>query len=164
MVGRLRFRGSGVFGLWIAFFLPEARRQSPKRQSKSGLSRKQPTVSHKAYEKAKAYADRTKRNINSYVGPDVDTVKLIMAVGDEFIREYESGDETARVTASKAYMERLKLVYGNKPVYGYKYNSLLKKEIAVPIVFGIYRNSDDFYIEVGDGAFCTVASLPIDAL
>lgn len=117
-----------------------------------------------AYEQAKKGVARMKRNINWFVGPDVDLAQQLIRDGERFIREYESGDEQTKLAAYAVHTQTWTRVLETKPVYGYKYNEILKKETTIPINFNIYKDSDSFYIQVGDGAFCTVASVSIEAL
>lgn len=118
----------------------------------------------RAYEEAKRGVARMKRNINWFVGPDVDLAEQLIRDGEKFVREYESGDEQAKLAAYAVHMQTWTRVLENKPVYGYKYNEILKRRTTVPITFNIYKDSDSFYIQVGDGALCTVASVSVEAL
>ena len=117
-----------------------------------------------AYEQAQKSVARMKRNSSMFVGPDVDLGEQLIRDYEWFIREYESGDEKAKLAAYAVHTQTWTRVLENKPVYGYRYNEILKQETTVPITFNIYKDADSFYIKVGDGAFCTVASIPPDAL
>lgn len=112
------------------------------------------------YEYAKKYIVQMRQNINRFVGPDIGVARLLIASAEEFVRQYENGDEKTRLAAIATARQRVEKIMENKTVYGYKYNEFLKEETAIPIFFDLFKDMSRFYIKIGDGDICTV--VPID--
>jgi hypothetical protein len=50
-------------------------------------------------------------------------------------------------------------LYSNKKINGYAYNEFVKKQIPKRIRFDMYSNTNEFYLQVGDGDFSTVVTM-----
>lgn len=139
----------------------EAAREADEKAAKD----KETARALKAYENSQRSILRIKKNINKYVGADTSAAKLLIAIHEEFARIYNATtNQEARISAHKKHTADLKALYEEKTIYGYKYNELLKDDVTVPISFNIYRDTDAFYIRVGDGSFSTIATIQVSVL
>ncbi len=138
--------------------LNEATRTAIIRELKANDEAKLNESMAESYQHAVGNIPRAKRTIKYFIGADIEIIKLLIQIQETFVKEYESR-ETDRKSAYTKYTNALTAVYDSKPVVGYNYNEILKTEIATPIEFNLYKNSDLFYIKVGDGNFCTVATV-----
>ena len=109
-----------------------------------------------------AYIKQNLKNI--YVGSDIKFMLQRIIEEENFIEKFEAANDEGKATALSARSQMFNQNVDNKMLYGYKYNDILKKEVEVPMSFGIYTNNDVFYLKVGEGNFCTYANLPIQAL
>jgi len=122
-------------------------------------------AAQKEYYITKKGVERWKRKLDTFIGPDQGFAKLLIQDGDELVAVFENGgSEEDKLNAYKTHEERWKSIRETKPVVGYSYNEILKKEVITPIQFNIFNDEDEFYIKVGDGDFCTIAPIPIDDL
>ena len=112
----------------------------------------------KDYEMAVSNVLRAKRSIKYFIGSDIEVAKKVVQLQESFISEYV-GSESARKAAHEKLARAVKSIYESKPVVGYKYNEILKKQIEMPITFNLYEDADLYYIKIGDGDFSTIASI-----
>ena len=78
-----------------------------------------------------------------------------------FITSYESNVPQERGKLALEYLIQKNDLLKNCPCYAEKYNEFVKKLLPTPIKFNVYSDSNDFYIQVGDGAFCTIATVEL---
>jgi len=64
-----------------------------------------------AYEGAKKSVDRTRRFLDSYIGSDRETAKMLIANASDFIKCYDSGDEKTRLISYSNYTQILRKTY-----------------------------------------------------
>ena len=115
----------------------------------------------KLYANAKAFLKCTS-DVDSFKGEDRTFVEGAASVLKMYVERYETygpaDDELQTVIPA---MDKTIKMFDLKPVFGYRYNEIVRDEVAVPIIFDMYSNSAQFYLRVGDGDFCTVAPIAL---
>jgi len=85
-----------------------------------------------------------------------------MGLLEAYFKAYDEGNvETARQLFDKLNEEAGDLIK-NKPIVAFRYNELFKTVLSSNVKFGIYKDSNDLYLQVGQDAFCTVSTLSTD--
>ena len=124
-------------------------------QSQAEQFKKQ-TETHQAYLRAKTSIERFTKNSKNFTENDQRVAQLIIQNAEHFVKVYEADPNNAQ-EATKAYYDRQIAIVREKPVIGYSYNEILKKNVEVPVEFNIFEKTDDVYLKVGDGQFSTAA-------
>lgn len=142
----------------------ESEKQEAKKQKENLERTEKATEAQQAYAAAKIGIERMRSSLDRFIGPDREFALLIIKDGEELVEAFEKGTDSDKEAAYKNHQERWRLIYDTKPVFGYKHNEFLKHEVETPIIFNLFSDSNEFYIQVGDGDFCTVAPIPVDDL
>jgi hypothetical protein len=87
-----------------------------------------------------------------------DSINLL----DAYFKAYEEGNTDAARQLFERFNEKTKDLLKNKPIVAFKYNEIFKKVISSDVRFDIYKDSDDFYLAIGEDAFRTVSTLSVD--
>lgn len=95
---------------------------------------------------------------------DIELIKPLFERTQKFIADYEAADEAARENLSKTFMSDRKTLLVKLPLQCYKYNEFLKKSLPTTFIFNMFKGSHDFYMQFGDGDFCTVSTFTINDL
>jgi len=129
--------------------------QKENRSIKDGASQSVYNDLKKIYERQKIVIKFIPSDDNNFYSDSINLLEL-------YLKAYEEGNmESARIFFNR-FDEKINDTLKNKPVIAYKYNELIKKFLETEVTFGIYKNSDDFYLAIGDGAFKTVATLSVN--
>jgi hypothetical protein len=87
-----------------------------------------------------------------------DSINLL----DAYFKAYEEGNSEAARQLFERFNEVTKDLIKNKPIVAFKYNEIFKKVISSDVRFDIYKDSDNFYLAIGEDAFRTVSTLSVD--
>lgn len=142
----------------------ESEKQEAKNHEETLQRTEKATEAQQAYAAAKIGIERMRSSLDRFIGPDREFALLIIKDGEELVEAFEKGTDSDKEAAYKNHQERWRLIYDTKPIFGYKYNEFLKYEVETPIIFNLFSDSDEFYIQVGDGDLCTVAPIPVNDL
>jgi len=81
-----------------------------------------------------------------------------------FLDAAKAGD-TARATQELArFQTLLHQTLQNKKVIGLKFNEFMDRELEEEVRFGLYRDADRFYVELGTGSFRVLGDLSVEQL
>ena len=114
------------------------------------------------YDSLKRLYERQK-TVSEYV-PDAE--KLIyndsMNLLDAYFKAFEEGNVEATRQLFERSNDKTKDLLKNKSIVAFRYNEIFKKMISSDVRFGIYKDSDEFYLAVGEDAFKTVSTLSVE--
>ncbi len=116
------------------------------------------------YSKAKIGLLDGNANKSQYIGEDVQAVEALITAAEAVVKAYESGDKEKTIELGKARQAIKDVVYQKSDIRAYKYNELLKQDVAVPVKFDLYTGGEDFYLKFGDGNFSTIVTVPLNDL
>lgn len=116
------------------------------------------------YEAIQKQRARTEVAIGYIPKSDRDAYLEFLNLTEIYLKSYESGNlDNAKLLYEKVE-SFLKKTYTEKPVVAYRYNDILKTLLTTPVRFNIYKDSNNFYLAVGEGSFKTVATLSAENL
>jgi len=112
------------------------------------------------YEDAKYYLDEFTKNKTDHLDKDISFIEAITCLNEKYIKDYDTANYDDKKKLTKDFKVKWDYAIRNKDIYGFKYNELLHRVIPEMIRFSTYTDTDQFYLQVGDGNFCTVAEMP----
>jgi hypothetical protein len=103
-------------------------------------------------------------NKSQYIGADIQTIETLTGAAEAVVKAYEAGDKAKTVELGKARQALKEIAYQKGDINAYKYNEFVKEEVVVPVKFDLYSGGEDFYMQVGDGNFSTIITVPLNDL
>jgi len=119
----------------------------------------QPTAAS-VYNQSKLAAEQGRWNESQYIDGDVQTCKLLYESADKVVKAFEGGDTNGAMKLWRARGHLMEAAF-KEPIQAYQYNELVKRDVAIPVKFDLFRGGADFYFAVGDGSFSTVATVTV---
>lgn len=94
---------------------------------------------------------------------DQSTANELLRIYSEWIRSYDNNPDDP-IQAYKKLQQQGQQLFQSKQIVAYKYNEFLGAETVEPVVFDLFKDSDNFFFKVGDGDFSTIAPVSPEEL
>ena len=148
----------------------ETREKQAKREREEEAARiaqqaaEKETTLTEYYNSVKADLARSDSLLDQLIAPsDREIYRTFKPLNQAFVAAYERGDmakaQKLYRTHNEAFQKILLL-----PIIGLAYNEFVKREIEKPIEFNLFKDSNRFYIAIGDGDFRTLAPIKVEHL
>ena len=116
------------------------------------------------YRRARLSLTNNEANYSQYIGEDVVVAKTLINAAEKVVTAFESGDKESTQKFGAEYWRIREAALKSGAINAYKYNEIVKSEVNVPVSFNLYSGGEDFYFQVGDGAFSTISTVPVEDL
>jgi hypothetical protein len=116
------------------------------------------------YRHAKSSLTNNEANYSQYIGEDIIAAKTLIQAAEKVVTAFESGDKELTQKIGAEYWQIREAALKSGTINAYKYNEIVKTEVVVPVSFDLYSGGENFYFKVGDGAFSTISTVPVENL